>query len=156
MFKLNDEAALLEAFRPRDRQQVELPPDLKLPLFVRNYLAWPHPAGGRVYLVFATPGGVPTGITFDTNDGAGPTVPQMCDWCHSSAPGNGVGLLTARVNAKKRVGVHLCSDLSCQRKLEEEADRTGRSVLPAMEKLIERMGRFAEEALDIDLQGANR
>jgi len=158
MFKLETEADLLATFRPKDRKIVELAPEIALPIFVRNYLTWKHPGGSYVYLVFATPGGVPTGIAFDSNGGGGPgpAVPAMCDWCHLSTGGNHVGLLTARRNAKKRVGVHVCSDLSCQQRLEEEADRQGRSVLPWMEKLIERMGRFASESLDIDLSGAGR
>jgi hypothetical protein len=156
MFKLDSNDALLEAFRPKDRKTVELPTHVQMPLFVRNYLAWTHPAGGRVYLVFSTPGGVPTGITFDTNGQGVATVPAMCDWCHHSGPGNTVGLLTATLNNKKRVGVHVCTDLSCQQKLEDGANRSGVSVLPMMEKLIDRMGRFASEALKIDLSGAGR
>ncbi len=157
MFKLDSEAELLKTFRPKDRALVQLSPEVALPQFVRNYLTWKHPAGSYVYLVFATPGGVPTGIVFDSNGGgAGPTVPAMCDWCHMSTGGNQVGLLTARRNAKKRVGVHVCTDLGCQQRLEEEADRQGRSVLPWWEKLIERMGKFASESLDIDLTGAGR
>ncbi len=156
MFMLDSEEALLSAFRPKDRKVVELTPEVKLPMFVRDYLAWRHPAGGRVYLVFSVPGGVPTGIVFDTNGGAGPSVPHMCEWCHCPGMGTHVGLLTATVNSKKRVGVHICSDLSCQQKLEDEANRSGRSVLPAMAKLVERMGRFASEGLGIDLSGAGR
>ena len=149
MFKLESEEALLAAFRPKDLKWVELVPEIKPPMLVRDYLSWVHPAGGRVFLVFAVPGGVPTGIVFDGKAGA--SVPAMCDWCHCMSTGTGVGLLVTQVNSKKRVGVHVCSDLSCKRKLEEEADRSGRSVLPQMEKLIERMGRFASEALKIDL-----
>jgi hypothetical protein len=150
MFRLESEAALLNAFRPSDRKLVELQPGLKLPLFVRDYLAWTHPAGGRAYVVFAVPEGSPTGIVFDTN-GGGSSVPSMCDWCHFNGVGSQVGLLTARVNSKKRVGVHICSDLSCKQKLEDEANRSGISALPLMKKLMERMGRFASEALRIDL-----
>lgn len=155
MFKLDSEKALLDSFRPKDWQHVELTPDVKLPLFVRSYLTWAHPAGGRRYLVFAVPGGVPTGIVFDTN-GAGPGVPHMCDWCHSPGLGTGVGLLSARVTGRRTVGVHVCSDLGCQQKLEDEANRSGRSVLPAMDALLGRMGRFAHEALKIDSTGAGR
>lgn len=156
MFKLENEEALLATFRPKDRKRVELSADLKLPVLVRHYLAWTHPAGGRVYLVFAAPGGAPTGIAFDTNGGGPSLLPHMCEWCHCAGMGTQVGMLTADVNGKKRVGVHVCVDLGCKQKLEDEADRSGRSVLPAMEKLVERMGRFASEALGIDLSGANR
>lgn len=156
VFKLDSETALLQSFRPKDRKALEPPPGVTFPLFVPDYLAWPHPAGGRVYLVFAVPKGAPTGIAFDTNGGAGEGVPQMCDWCHGYATGTGVRLLTATVTGKKRVGVHLCADLGCQRKLEDEANRSGRSVRPAMQALLARMGRFASEGLNIDLLGKNR
>ncbi len=49
-----------------------------------------------------------------------------------------------------------CSDLSCKRKLEDEANRSGRSVFPAVEALLGRIGRFAAEGLQIDLSGAGR
>lgn len=155
MFKLDSEEALLASFRPRDRKHVELTPDVKFPMFVRDYLAWTHPAGGRVFLVFAVPEGVPTGILFDTNGGAAP-VPHMCDWCHSPGMGTQVGLLTAELNSKKRVGVQVCRDLGCNRKLEDEANRSGRSVLPAIERLLAQMARFATEALKVDLSGVGR
>jgi hypothetical protein len=150
MFMLESEEALKAAFRPKDLKLVELSSEMKLPMFVRDYLAWTHPAGGRVYLIFAVANGAPTGIVFDGKSGSGAS-PAMCDWCHCSSVGTGVALLTAQLNAKKRVGVHVCWDLSCKQKLEDDANRSGRSVLPAMEKLIARMGRFASEALKIDL-----
>jgi FBP C-terminal treble-clef zinc-finger len=155
MFKLDSEAQLLEAFRPRDRKLVELSREVTPPVFVRHYLAWPHPAGGRVYLVFAVPGGAPTGIAFSTS-GAGPPVPHLCDWCHCVGLGTGVGLLTARLNSRRTIGVHVCSDLGCQRKLEDQADRAGRSALPALATLVERMGRFATEGLKIDMSPDRR
>jgi hypothetical protein len=155
MFTLHSEEALRAAFRPKDRDQLELPPGLPLPAVVHDYLAWAHPAGGRVYLVFAVPDGAPIGIVFDTN-GAGASTPQMCDWCHCTGVGTEIGLLTARLDAKRRVGVNVCSDLGCKRKLEDEANRTGASAVPAIEGVVARMGRFASEALRIDLFGAGR
>lgn len=156
MFKLDSEEALLRAFRPKDRELVELSPDVRLGEPVRGYLAWTHPAGGRVNVVFTARGGPPTGIVFDTNGSTTAPVPQMCEWCHFPGVGSQVALLTARVNGKKRAGVHLCVDLSCKQKLEDEADRAGRSALPAIEGLVERIARFAEDALGIDLTGAGR
>lgn len=155
MFKLDNEEAFLQAFRPKDRPLVELPADVRFPIIVRSYFAATHPAGGRVFLVFATAKGAPTGIVFDSN-GAGPPVPHMCDWCHVTAPRAHTALLTTYVNTKRRVGVHVCSDLSCKDKLEEDADRMGRSAKPAIDMLVARMGRFASETLGIDLGGANR
>ena len=156
MFKLDSPEALTRAFRPKDAKALELPTGVTYPLFVRDYLSWAHPAGGRMFLVFAVPGGVPCGIAFDTNDGGGTSMANMCDWCHHSGSGTQVGLLTATVNARKRAGVHVCSDLSCNQKLNEDAMRTGNSVLPHMEKLIATIARFADQALKIDVTGANR
>lgn len=155
MFLLDSEAALLEAFRPRDRPSVELPPKAQYPLFVRDYLAWPHPSGGFTYLLFAVQGGAPTGVVFETN-GAGASGPQLCDWCHCPGSGTQVGTLTADRNSKKRVGVNVCVDLSCKGKLEELANRSGANVRPSLDKLVDRMGRFAAEGLGIDLSGAHR
>jgi hypothetical protein len=151
MFKLDSEAVLLRTFRAKDRKRVELSRDVKLPLYVRHYVAWTHPAGGRVYLIFAVPGGAPTGIVFDSH-GAGPAVPHMCDWCRCSGLGERIGLLTARLSSTHVVGVHVCSDLGCQRKLEDEANRRGDSVLPAMDALVDRMAAFAAGGLNINLR----
>lgn len=153
MFTLDSEQALLDSFRTKDRAHVELSRDVKLPLFVRNYLAWAHPAGGRLFLVFSVPGGVPTGIVFE-REHSGPGVSQMCHWCHSSH--GDVALLTAKLSGKKTVGVYVCADLSCQQRLEDEADRSGRSPLPAWAALLQRIGQFANEGLGIDLTAAGR
>jgi FBP C-terminal treble-clef zinc-finger len=155
MFKLETEQQLRAAFRPKDRGLVELAPEVKLPLLVKHYVAWSHPAGGRVYLVFAIRQGAPTGIAFDVNE-SGPGVPHLCDWCRCPGVGARVGLLTTRLNANRIVGVHVCTDLSCRNTLEDAADRAGTSVVPAMEALIERMGQFASVGLGIDLSGARR
>jgi hypothetical protein len=56
MFLIQSEKDLLECFRPLDQSKVELPKDMKYPLFVRDYLRWLEPSGARVYLVFASPG----------------------------------------------------------------------------------------------------
>jgi hypothetical protein len=156
MFRLDTEEMLLAAFRPKDQKPMALPPGAAFPLVVRDCLSWTHPAGGRAYLLFAAPGGAPTGIVFETGGGSGTGVPHMCDWCHFVGAGDQVGLLTARVDARTRAGVNVCSDLSCKRKLEDEADRMGISVVPQLAKLIARMSRFASEALKIDLSGAGR
>ncbi len=155
MFKLDSEKALLSAFRPKDRKVVELTSELRLPLVVPHYLAWAHPAGGKMFLVFAVRSGAPTAIAFNTN-GEGPAVPHMCDWCRCSGTGADVSLLTTSATSRRVVGVQVCSDLSCARKLEDEANRSGVSVLPAMEELVQRMGRFASEGLGIDLTAAGR
>lgn len=147
MFKLDSETALLDTFRPRDRKKVELPVGLKYPLVATDYFSWLHPAGGRVFVIFAPrDGGLITGIVFDTN-GAN-HVTQLCDWCHSSS--TDVAMLTAQLNSRKRVGVCVCGDLSCGKKLEDAANLSGRSVRPAMEALVARMVTFARDGLNID------
>lgn len=151
MFRLQTEDELRDAFRPKDRDVVELLPEMKFPLFVRDYLAWVHPSGGRVFLLFAVPNGAATGIVFQSNGGNGTSVAQMCDWCHSYGVGTQIGLLTAQLNANKRVGVHLCSDLSCRQKIEDEANRAGKNPLPLLKDLVERIGVFASDGLKIDL-----
>jgi FBP C-terminal treble-clef zinc-finger len=156
MFQLKTEEMLIKTFRPRDRRRMEdLPPELKFPLFVRDYVAWREPSGAGVCLVFCPPGGVPTGIFFRRSHGD-PSPAQMCEWCHSGGGSDQIGLVTADVNSRKRAGITVCLDLSCQDKIEDAANRSGRSALDAKKALMERIGRFATEALGIDLGGAGR
>ncbi len=85
----------------------------------------------------------------------GTTVGQECwapgVWC--AVPfrrgGGQIGLLTTDVDSKHRVGVNLCLDLRCSQRLESAANLAGRSVLDESKRLIERMARFAHEALGI-------
>ncbi len=154
MFKLDNEDELLNTFRPKDRSQVDVH-GITFPLIVRGYHAWVHPSGGKTFVVFAAAGDAPTGIVFASN-GVGPVVPNMCDWCQCSGPSVQAGMLTATVNAKKKSGVYVCLDLSCREKLEEEANRLGRSAKPAIDKVVARMGKFASDVLKIDLSGAGR
>jgi hypothetical protein len=156
MFKIESADALLATFRPKDRRAVELPADLSFPVLVADYLAWQHPAGGRVFLVFAPPKGPPIGVAFDSNGGGGAGVPHLCDWCHVSSPGTGVALLTATRTSTKRIGVNVCADLSCKVKIEEQANRLGTGTRRQMEQLLERMARFAHEGLGIEPGGGNR
>ncbi|RKH03633.1 FBP domain-containing protein [Corallococcus carmarthensis] len=151
MFRIESEKELLRAFRSRDRKYVELPKGTRLPLFVRDYLAWVDPYGVRVFLVFVAPGGkTPTGIAFRRDQQGDPTLaPKMCDWCMTPT-GAEVGLLTTDVDSKRRVGVIVCLDLRCGERLEALADRSGRSVLDDKARLIERMARFAHEALGLE------
>ena len=62
-----------------------------------------------------------------------------------------IGLLTTDVDAKRRVGVNLCLDLRCNEKLEATTNMAGGSVLDENKQLIERMARFASEALGMEL-----
>jgi hypothetical protein len=151
MFRIETEKDLLHAFRPRDREKVELPKDMRFPLFVRDYLSWVEPAGTRVFLVCPSPQGKrPMGIAFRRDSHGGSSPSQMCDWCHSYGSSHDIGLLTTDVNSKRRVGVNLCLDLRCKDKLESVADLSGRHPRDVMLPLMERMLRFAREALRIE------
>ena len=151
MFRIETEKDLLLAFRPRDREAVELPKGLTFPLFVRDYLAWVEPAGTRVFLLSPSPEGKrPMGIAFRRDASAGVSPSHMCDWCHTYGSANEIGLLTTDVNSKRRVGVNLCLDLRCKDKLEAAADLAGRHPREFIAPLMERMARFAREALRIE------
>ena len=152
MFRIETEKELLSAFRSRDRKFVELPKGLGLPLFVRDYLAWVDPYGVRVFLVFTAPGGKrPMGIAFRRDQqGDKALAPRMCDWCRTTGGGDQIGLLTTDVDSKRRVGVNLCLDLRCGERLELATNLAGRSVLDETRQMLERMSRFASEALGIE------
>ncbi|HYO72737.1 MAG TPA: FBP domain-containing protein [Archangium sp.] len=152
MFRIETEKELLSAFRSRDRKHVELPKGTQLPLFVRDYLAWVDPYGVRVFLVFTAPGGKrPTGIAFRRDQqGDKALALRVCEWCRASGSADQIGLLTTDVDSKRRVGVNLCLDLRCNERLEAAMNMAGRSVLDENKHLIERMSRFASEALGME------
>jgi len=156
MFRIETEKELLSAFRSRDRKFVELPKGTHLPLFVRDYLAWVDPYGVRVFLVFTAPGSKrPTGIAFRRDQQGDKTLaPRVCDWCRAPGGGDQIGLLTTDVDSKRRVGVNLCLDLRCNERLESTTHMSGRSVLEDTRQLIERMSRFASEALGIEFSSS--
>ncbi len=133
---------------------LELPRGTRLPLNVRDYLAWVDPYGVRVFLVFCAPGSKRlTGIAFRRDQqGDKSLASQVCDWCLSPSGAGQVGLLTTDVDAKRRVGVNLCLDLRCNERLETAANLSGRSAVEDTKRLLERMSRFASEALGLELQ----
>jgi hypothetical protein len=150
MFRVDSEKQFLDAFRYRDRKHVELPPGIKFPLYVRDYYAWSDPQGVRAFLVFAPSGGRQfIGIAFRRDQSAGDRPSCMCDWCHTFGARDQVGLLTTDSSARKRVGVNLCLDLACAARIEDAADRSGRNPRTQMKALLERMDRFARDALGI-------
>lgn len=152
MFRIETEKDLLNAFRPRDRKHVELPPDMRFPLFVRDYRAWSDPTHVRTFLVLSEPrSGRPMGIVFRRDQQPGGTVvSHMCDWCHSHGTSDQVGLLTAEASSKRRVGVNLCLDLRCGEKIEDAANLSGRNTRELMRQYMERVVRFVHEGLGID------
>jgi hypothetical protein len=153
MFRIETEKELLSAFRSRDRKFVELPKGTRLPLFVRDYLAWVDPYGVRVFLVFTAPGSKrPTGIAFRRDQQGDKTLAiGVCDWCRASGSTDQIGLLTTDVDSKRRVGVNVCLDLRCNEKVEAAMNMAGRSPVEELQQLIERMSRFASEGLGLEL-----
>jgi hypothetical protein len=108
----NDEAELVRCFRELDRDDVEVPPGTAFPLRVDDVMAWT--VGPRAFLVFRErPGAPPRGIVFHRNHGAQPEAAAMCEWCHSVLGHGGVKLMSVRAGERRRVGLYLCSDLSC-------------------------------------------
>jgi hypothetical protein len=99
-------------FRKIDQRDVELPPDAPLPADLGEMFAWA--VGPRAFLVFRDrPERMRRGIVFFRNQSASPSVPAMCEWCHGVRDQGGVKLLSVRVDARRRVGLYLCSDLGC-------------------------------------------
>lgn len=102
-------------FRAIDQDEVYVPPDLKFPIGVRDYLAWTEPSGHRVFLVFVEPySQEKLGIVFHRTHGTADTPAAMCQWCHAVRAGGAVALLTAAVTKRRRVGLHLCANLNCR------------------------------------------
>lgn len=151
MFRIDTDKDFLQAFRPRDRKHVEIPPELKFPLVVLDCLTWTDGPNGRSFVVFNAPGDKqPTGVAFRRDQsGGGANGARLCEWCHTYGAPDTVGLLTTDLNSKKRVGISLCLDLACAKRVEEVADRSGRNARVMMKTVLERMARFTREALKI-------
>lgn len=151
MFRIESEQAFLDAFRPRDRGHVDLPGSVRFPLVVRDYFAWTDPSNVRVFLLF-TPAGArnPVGVAFRRDQtGYRPSPAGMCEWCHSYGNAEEIGLLTAEVTSRKRVGINACLDLRCKEKVEDAANRAGASCLSQSRRMVERISRFTALALGI-------
>lgn len=112
MNSMTSETELLSCFREIDRDDVELAADLRFPLAIDDVVAWS--SGPRAFLVFRErPGSRARGIVFHRNAGASPDMAAMCEWCHVVRAHGGVKLMSVRVDERKRVGLYLCSDVSC-------------------------------------------
>lgn len=133
-----------------------MPRDLRFPFGVADYLAWVQPAGARVYLIFAEPDtGKTLGVVFrrdQPGSGGGESPAGMCEWCHAVRAGDGVKLLTATASSKRRVGISLCSDLSCKQKAlaepgVDDMPVPGLSDRDRIRKITQRMAAFARRNL---------
>jgi hypothetical protein len=147
MIRIHSEQELREAFRPLDREELALPQDLEFPFVVKDYFAWTEPSGFRIYLVLADRlKRLPMGIVFRRDQSGGDT-PRMCEWCHSVRGGNAVTLLTAAASEKRRVGLHLCGDLSCKDRVDAAPGPDDvpqvLSGVARLRRITERMGDFA-------------
>ncbi|NQY99861.1 MAG: FBP domain-containing protein [Bdellovibrionales bacterium] len=124
-------------FRDIDRDQVIVPTDIKFPLAVVDYLAWKEPSGHRTFLVLEDKAsGRPFAMTFERTKNT-EAVPMMCNWCHAVRPASDVALMTAAVTKRKRVGLYLCSDISCKSNvLDKPSVHDMRETLDKTEKTI--------------------
>jgi hypothetical protein len=149
MFLIESEKDLVNAFRPRDRKVLELPPAVTYPLFVRDYHAWLEPTGQRVFIVLQDPASErPLGIAF-RRDPSGAGTSRLCEWCHSWGNGEEIGLLSTEKSSKRIVGIGLCLDLRCSDKIQQMSDLAGRSAVEPRKRMLERIQKFAREALGI-------
>ncbi|MBS1963281.1 MAG: FBP domain-containing protein [Bdellovibrionales bacterium] len=147
MFRIENENDLRDAFRNLDRDAVEIPADFRFPIYVRDYLAWRESSGARVFLVFAEPEQRKTfGIAFRADQSRG-VAPHHCEWCHSTGGSSEIGLLTANASDRKRVGLHLCLDLTCLGKLESRANLSGENSRVIARRLTANMMDFARRTL---------
>src|SRR5689334_1020931 len=112
------ETELRHCFRDIDRDEVELAPDLKLPLAVDDAVACA--VGPRAFLLFRDrPNARPRGLVFHRNSGALPDAVAMCEWCHVVRGHGAVKLLSVWAGDRRRLGLYLCADLACVSRVRE-------------------------------------
>ena len=112
MGAIASERQLVRCFREIDQPEVGLPKQVRYPLEVKDVLTWSE--GPRTFLLFcAPPDGLPRGVVFHRSTGATPDVAAMCEWCYAVRAHGGVKLLTVIADERHRVGLYLCSGLSC-------------------------------------------
>jgi FBP C-terminal treble-clef zinc-finger len=153
MIRIQSENDLLEAFREIDRDTVRMTSNLKFPLAISDYLAWVEPSGHRTFLVFEDAKSRSLiGVAFKRTHPPAEPITNMCEWCHSVSGSGKIGLLTADVNKKRRVGVYLCRDLQCKGNIEADPPSVHdlRESIGKQEKtmrVLERMSNFARANL---------
>jgi hypothetical protein len=148
MFLIPSEADLLKSFRPADRRVVEVPRNAAFPFLVRDYRAWAEEAGTRMFLVFRMPDSKwPVGLVLRKGPGGGAPTSHLCDWCHSPGSSGDIGLMTVQADDRRVVGTNVCLDLRCAERLETAANLSGRHPRALQEQLLERIVRFAREAV---------
>jgi hypothetical protein len=147
MFLLQSEKELVDCFFSQDQKKLDLPKGVKYPLVVRDYFAWSDTSSHRVNVVFSEPDvRKPIGVVFE-RDRSGGAVAAICDWCHSFGSSNQIGLMMVEASAKRRVGVHLCLDLSCREKIESDLSLSPVAAQQRIRRVVERMSQFVRRIL---------
>lgn len=145
MIRIQSEEQLKSVFREIDRDQLHIPPEMHFPFLLRDYVAWMEPSGHRTYLLF-NDADKPLGVTFKRVQQSADAPAMMCEWCHSVRSGGRVGMLSVDISKNRRIGMHLCRDLSCRDKiigLPQANDLPTRmSRQEKINRLIERMSSF--------------
>ncbi len=159
LFRIDSEADLISSFRRRDQKHVELPRKASFPMTFRHYVAWSEPSGVRVFIVFSRPQwAAPLGIVFKRYQSTvvGATAGSgMCEWCHAHGMSDQIGLLSADVDSKRRVGVNLCLDLGCQDRIANTPGLPPQRAKDLTEQMMRRLARFSKDALEIPVQLAS-
>ena len=142
MWAVASEAELLGCFRRIDRREVELAPDLTLPLRVDDVFAWT--VGPRAFLLFRDGDGddtQPRGLVFARSSVMSASIVAMCRWCHSVRGQGAIKLMSVSIDRRHSVGVYVCSDLGCLARAREFASTRGES------QTLRRIRDFAQRCL---------
>jgi hypothetical protein len=150
MSQIADDIGLARCFREIDRAEVEPPEHARFPLEIDRYFAWT--SGPRAFLLFRAAAAEPLrGIVFHRNTSSVPDLVTMCEWCHAVRGHGRVKLLSARSDARRHIGLYLCSDLGCLEKLHEVPGPDdlfdGVDVDVRREQILARIAHFANRRL---------
>jgi hypothetical protein len=145
MIRVPSPEQLVNAFREIDRDLVQIPAELEFPLAVKDYIAWMEPSGVRTYLVYNDRDSRLLGVSFKRIAEPADAPVKMCQWCHSVRGGGRVSMLSVAISQNRRVGLHLCRDLSCKEKLVAPPKNSDvPELLKPEEKLTRLMERMSE------------
>jgi hypothetical protein len=121
MVSLRTEEQLLGCFRKIDRREVELAPDLRLPIVFAEVFAWS--VGPRAFLLFReTPEAPVRGLVFHRTPGMRDGIFAMCEWCQSVRGQGAIKLMSVTADRRRSIGVYVCSDLGCLGRARELPD----------------------------------
>jgi hypothetical protein len=129
MVVVTSEAELLACFRKIDQREVELSPELALPLEVEDVFAWT--VGPRAFMLLRDrPDARVRGIVFHRSPGVMDHIVAMCEWCHLVRGHGSIKLMSAQADKRRSVGIYICSDLGCLARARElpGRDSAGRTL----------------------------